>query len=56
MVVSKLLSEDWDRINFSHTADLCFDDGYVGKQPVAWMGLDWAECWQNKSGALAIAM
>ena len=25
-----------DRIHFSLTADRCFDNGYLGKQPVAW--------------------
>ena len=25
-----------DRIHSSHTAVRCFDNGYVGKQPVAW--------------------
>ena len=26
----------WDRILTSLTTDHCLDDGYVGKQPVAW--------------------
>ena len=38
--LANLLSEDSDshcnRINFSLMAVSCFNNGYVGKQPVAW--------------------
>ena len=33
-----------DRIHSSLTAVRCFDNGYVGKQPVAWKEYC-AECW-----------
>ena len=36
-----------DRIHSSLTTIHCFDNGYVGKQPVAWTEYC-AECWLKK--------